>query len=63
MRQEFTKLMAENFNATLKQANLATKADIDDLEGRIDFDDKLKSLNRKVTSNKTKHVEAEKKTG
>ena len=32
MRQEFTKLMAENFNATLKQANLATKADIDDLE-------------------------------
>ena len=28
---------------------------------KTDFDDKLKKLNKKVTSNKTKHIEAEKK--
>ena len=37
---------AENFAARLKQANLVTKTD---------FDDKLKSLNQKITWNKTKH--------
>ena len=44
---EFSKLAADVFNARLAQANLVTK---------IDFDDKLLSLNRKITSNKTKHV-------
>ena len=44
---EFPKLTAENFAARLKQANLVTK---------IDFDEKLKSLNQKVNSNKTKHL-------
>ena len=29
---------------------------------RTDFDDKLKTFNKKIASNKTKHVEAEKKT-
>ena len=38
---------AENFAARLKQANLVTKTD---------FDDKLKSLNQKINSNKTKHL-------
>ena len=28
---------------------------------RTDFDDQLKNLNKKVSSNKSKHVEAEKK--
>ena len=28
---------------------------------KTDFDDKLKNLNEKVTSNKTKYIEAEKK--
>ena len=44
---EFNKLTAENFAARLAQANLVTKTD---------FDDKLINLNRKITSNKTKHL-------
>ena len=45
----------------MSQANLATKADIDDFVEKTYFDDKLKNLNKKVTSNKTKYLEAEKK--
>ena len=48
--QEFNTLAADVFNARLKQANFVTKTD---------FDDKLSNLNRKITSNKTKHVLAE----
>ena len=44
---EFNKVTAENFAARLKQANLVAKAY---------FDDKLKSINRKTSSNKTKHL-------
>ena len=44
---EFNKLTTKNFAATLAQGNLVTK---------IDFDDKLTSLNRKITANKTKHL-------
>ena len=43
---EFNALAANVFNARLAQANLMTKTD---------FDAKLSSLNRKITSNKTKH--------
>ena len=50
--QEFNKLTAENFAARLKQANLVNKTD---------FDNKLKSFNRRVTSNKTKRLEVQKK--
>ena len=42
---EFNKLLAEVFDARLKQADLVTKTD---------FDDKLKSLNQKINSNRTK---------
>ena len=49
---EFNKLTAENFTARLKQANLVTKTD---------FDKKLTSFNRKITSNKTKYLEVQKK--
>ena len=59
--QELNKLTVENFSARLAQAKLATKADIDYLVKKTDFDDKLKILNKKVTSNKTKHVDNEKK--
>ena len=44
---EFNKLTEQNFSARLAQANLITKTD---------FDAKLSSLNRKITSNKTKHL-------
>ena len=44
---EFNKLTTENFAARLAQANLVTKAD---------FDDKLSSLNKTITSNKSKHL-------
>ena len=43
----FNKLAVDVFNARTAQANLVTKTD---------FDAKLPSLNRKITSNKTKHV-------
>ena len=44
---QFDKLVTNVFNARLKQENLVTNTD---------FDDKLSNLNRKITSNKTKHV-------
>ena len=50
--QEFNKLTAENFAARLKQADLVNKTD---------FDNKLTSFSRQVTSNKTKHLEVQKK--
>ena len=59
--QEFNKLTADWFAARLAQAHLATKADIADLVKKKDFDKNLKNINKKVTSKKTKHVEAEKK--
>ena len=52
---KFDKLTAENFTARLKQTKLATKGDIADFSN-TDFTDKLKSLNRKVPLNKSKHV-------
>ena len=50
--QEFNMLTAENFAARLKQADLVNKTD---------FDNKLTSFNRRITSNKTKYLEAQKK--
>ena len=43
----FNKLTTGNFAARLEQANLVTKADLDA---------KLTSLNRKINSNKIKHL-------
>ena len=40
----------------MAQANLASKNGIAALVKKTDSDDKLKHLNKKVTSNKTKHV-------
>ena len=54
-------MTTENFTARLKQENSATKTDIDDLVEKADFNDKLKLSSKNVTSNKTKHVKAEKK--
>ena len=44
---EFNKLTTDNFNARLAQTNLITKAD---------FDARLQSLSKRVTSNKTKYL-------
>ena len=54
--QEFNKLTSENFTARLAQANLASKSDIANFVRKTDFEDKLKSLNKNVISNKTIHV-------
>ena len=48
----FLNLTAESFAARLKQANLVRKTD---------FDNRLTSFNRRITSNKTKHLEVQKK--
>ena len=53
---EFNKLTAENITARLKEANLATEGDIANFAKKADFDDELKNLNKKITSNKPKHV-------
>ena len=53
---EFNKLTTENFAVRLGTANLTSKNDIADLVKMIDFDDKLKKLNEKVTSSKSKHL-------
>ena len=50
------KLTSEKFAARLKQANLACKSDIVNFANKTDFDDKIKNLNKKITSNKTEHV-------
>ena len=44
---EFNKLTAENFAARLAQGNLVTKTD---------FDYKLSKFNKKINSNKKKHL-------
>ena len=46
--QKFNTLPAEIFVARLKQANLATKAYIDDFVEKTDFDDKFKSYIKKI---------------
>ena len=50
--QEFNKLTAENVTSRLKQANLVRKTDLDN---------KLISFNRKITLNKTKYLEVQKR--
>ena len=45
----------------LAQAKLAIEAGISDFVKETDFDNKLKNINKKATSNKTKYVEANKK--
>ena len=49
-------LAAESFAAKLVQANLSCKNDIAYFVHKTDFDGKLKNLNKKDTSNKTKHL-------
>ena len=43
-------------SARLPQANVANKSDIANCVKMTDFDDKLKKLNKKMTSNKSKHL-------
>ena len=45
---EINRLTAENLAGRLKQANLVTETD---------FDNKLTSFNKRITSNKTEHSE------
>ena len=42
--------------ARLAQENLASKSDIANFVKKTDFHNKLKKLNKNVTSNKTKYV-------
>ena len=44
------------FCCKIKQANLVSKSDIADLVKKKDFDNKLSDLNKRINSNKTKHV-------
>ena len=57
--QNFNKSTEKHFVAKLAQANLASKSDIANFVKNADFDGKLKNLNKKVTSNKSKHLPVE----
>ena len=46
----------ENLIARLKQENLAGKNDIANFVNKTGFNDKLKNLNKKITSNRTENV-------
>ena len=46
--EEFIKLIAENFKKRLKQSDFVSK---------IDYDNKLRSLNENITLDKTKYLE------
>ena len=48
-------LTSEHFTGRLEQANLA-KNDVANFVRKAGFEYKLKDLDKKVTSNKTKHV-------
>ena len=52
LHKNLINLLQKNFASRLKQAKLVSKAD---------FDNKLISFNRKITSNKTKYLEVLKK--
>ena len=52
--QEYNKLPPENSTAKLAQANLASKNDIANFVKKTGFDDKVKNLDKNVTSNKNK---------
>ena len=54
--QEFNKLISESFIARLAQVNLSSKNDITALVKKTGFDDKLKNINKRITSNKRKHA-------
>ena len=53
---EFNKLTVEHFGIGLAQAYLACKNDIANYLKKTGFDEKLKKLDKKVISNKTKHL-------
>ena len=55
--QEFSKLTSQKFASRLAQASFGSKNDIVVLIKTTDFDDKLKILSKKVTSNKARHIE------
>ena len=55
---ELNKLTKDNSTERLKQANLAIKNGIADfVKKKVDFDEKLRKIIYKVTSNETKHLE------
>ena len=53
---EFDQFTAEIFALRLKRTNLVGKSDIANLVNKTYFDETLKNLNKKITSNKTKNV-------
>ena len=58
--QEFNKLTADNFDARLVKSKLGTKNDIANFVEKTDLGDKLKTVNKKVASNGTRHAKINK---
>ena len=59
--QQFDKLTSEHFSARLTEVNLASKNDTANFVKKTGLYDKLKNLNKTVTSNKTTYMFVENK--
>ena len=57
---EFNQFSGTIFDDRLKQANLASESDFADYITKACSHGKLKHINKKLTSNKAKHLKAEK---
>ena len=55
-------MTADNFEAGLAQANLGTKNDTAEIAKGMDYDNKVKYINKKVISNKKKTCGGRKET-
>ena len=53
---DLNKLTAENFDARLKQENLASKSDITNFAKKREIDNILLSFDKRINSNKTKNL-------
>ena len=53
---EFNQFSETIFDHRLKLRNLVSKSDIANFITKTCFDEKLRNINKKVTSNKTKHL-------
>ena len=54
---KFNNSFSEIFVGTLKEAKLVTTTDISDFTTTTRFDEKLRKINNKASSNKAKHLE------
>ena len=58
---DYNKFTNNILDAEIKEKQSVNESDMANFVKKTDFDDKLENTNKKITSNKIKHVESEKK--